>query len=186
MHFLTSHPPPLTLTHALPGWGATGPQLLVPHGGTDREPHAPQAEGKPSAHRCPRPAAQLRPGSQGAGAGVCLWPAVPSGGSDSCLPGSCSESRGLIPAVLSTKPLQPCRAGTGPLSRCRKRGLAWQWLRALWKPGPGPSPRAHSAAPLLPREGPPGTFLGVGPGNSIPCAHSSLQAILSRRQRATG
>lgn len=97
-----------------------------------------------------------------------------------------AQSLRASPQLCSPQgPPQPCRAGTGPISRCGKRGVTWQWHRALWKVKPGPQAHAH----------PPGLCFimrplalswGQGPENGVPCAHSSLKVILSRKQRARG
>lgn len=195
MYFLTFHPPTLTPTCALPAGGPIAWSMVgghsasapYPPGGQSREPHCTADRGESKCPPRPQPADQPILGCQGTGQeSACTWPAVPSWGSDSCLPWACSESQGLTPAVLSTGSLTALQGRDWPhFQMWKTRGHLAEAQDSVegeaWPPGPRPLPN-----PLLHHEGPPALSWGQGPENGIPCAHSSLKVILSRKQRARG
>lgn len=152
MYFLTFHPPTLTPTCALPAGGPIAWSMVGGHSasapypprGQSREPHCTADRGESKCPPRPQPADQPILGCQGTGQeSACTWPAVPSWGSASCLPGLAQSLRASPQLCSPQGPPQPCRAGTGPISRCGKRGVTWQWHRTLRKAKPGPQAHAH-------------------------------------------
>lgn len=162
------------------------PQPLIPHGGRAGSPTAPQTEENPSAHLAhslqtsPSSAVRGRVRSLPARGQLC-----PPGVVTAASPGL-AQSQGLTPAVLSTGSPTALQGRDWPhFQMWKTRGhlaVAQDSVEGeAWPPGPRPLPN-----PLLHHEGPPALSWGQGPENGVPCAHSSLQVVLSRKQRARG